>query len=171
MTPLGRALVPALLIRPAAQADIERIQQIAAESLVLKSISINAYAAWCAEFPLTSVVGEIGGKLVGFALGAPLRTSRGRLFVWQVAVDHPYRDRKVGISMLDYLLDEVAAEGISVLEGVTAADAGASLALFESLARRRGAWLSERPFVDNCADDPRDTRRRIEIYCRTGTSA
>lgn len=168
--PMTRAVVPALTIRPAVQADAESIRQIAAESLVLPAVSASVYATWCAEFPVTSVVGEIAGKLVGFALGAPLRTSGGRLFIWQVAVDHPYRDRKVGVSMLDCLLDEVAADGIFVLEAVTAADAQASLALFAALARRRGARLIQRRYPDDCAGDPRHARRRIEIHRRTGVS-
>lgn len=140
------------------------MQRIAADSVVLVPVSELVYATWCMEFPDTSVVCVVAGEVAGFALGAPFSTSSNRLFVWQVAVDHRHRDRGLGLSMLSYLMEEAALKDISILEATTVADGGAAVALFASVARRRGARLTTRRVAGDCGNEVPHWPQRIEIH-------
>ncbi|WP_084478975.1 diaminobutyrate acetyltransferase [Nocardia jejuensis] len=118
------------------------IWRIAEDSKVLDANSSYAYLLWCRDFPGTSIVAEIDGELAGFVIGYTRPADPNTLFVWQVAVDHQYRGRGLGVGMLDALLDNATVQGISRLETTISPDNPASIAMFASLARRRGAGMT-----------------------------
>ncbi|MFI5783620.1 diaminobutyrate acetyltransferase [Nocardia sp. NPDC051570] len=109
---------------------------------MLDANSSYAYLLWCRDFRATSVVVEIGGDIAGFTTGYLRPQAPDVLFIWQVAVDHAYRGRGLGVAMLDHLVNNLAAQGISTLETTVSPDNEASLAMFASLARRREAQLT-----------------------------
>nr|WP_255661197.1 diaminobutyrate acetyltransferase [Nocardia spumae] len=115
--------------------------RIAVDSKVLDANSSYSYLLWCRDFRTTSVVAEIDSRTAGFVTGYVRPQSPDTLFIWQVAVDHAFRGRGVGVSMLDGLVEQAAEQGVSVLETTVSPDNEASLAMFGSLARRRGAEI------------------------------
>ena len=127
--------------------DAARLWQIVDESKVLDVNSSYAYLLWCRDFATTSVVAERGGRVVGFVTGYLRPEAPGTLFVWQVAVDADQRGRGVGVAMLDWLVAAVTAPGhpaggaMTALETTVSPDNSASIAMFASLARRRGAEM------------------------------
>ncbi len=125
--------------------------RIAVDSQVLDANSSYAYLLWCRDFRSTSVVAEIDSDIAGFVTGYLRPQSPGTLFIWQVAVDHAFRGRGVGVAMLDRLVEKVAAQGVSTLETTVSPDNEASLAMFASLARRRGAEMTRQTLFE-----PRD---------------
>ena len=129
------------MIRAPRVADGASMWRIAVDSQVLDANSSYAYLLWCHDFSATSVVAEIDSEIAGFVTGYVRPGSPDTLFIWQVAVDHAYRGRGVGVAMLDGLVEEVAEQGVSVLETTVSPDNEASLAMFGSLARRRGAEM------------------------------
>ncbi len=141
MAPQLPAEAPILLREPVI-ADGGRIWAIAKDSKVLDANSSYAYLLWCRDFAGTSVVAEIDGELAGFITGYRRPQAPQTLFVWQVAVDHPFRGRGVAVAMLDALLERQARQGISAMETTVSPDNTASIAMFGSVARRRGARMT-----------------------------
>ncbi|QLY32033.1 diaminobutyrate acetyltransferase [Nocardia huaxiensis] len=136
------------VLRSPRVADGADIWHIAADSGVLDTNSSYAYLMWCRDFAATSMVAEIGRTVAGFVIGYRRQEAPGTLFVWQVAVDHPYRGLGLGVSMLDRLLDDLSLQGVSTLETTISPDNKASIAMFAALARRRGAALTSRPLFE-----------------------
>ncbi|QIS18314.1 diaminobutyrate acetyltransferase [Nocardia terpenica] len=122
--------------------------RIAVESGVLDANSSYAYLLWCRDFRSTSVVADIDSATAGFVTGYLRPDVPDTLFVWQVAVDHEFRGRGLGSAMLDTLIDNVAAQGVSALETTVSPDNEPSQAMFAALARRRGARLTRRPLFE-----------------------
>ncbi|MFE3057035.1 diaminobutyrate acetyltransferase [Nocardia sp. NPDC059239] len=129
-------------IREPVLADGARMWRIAEDSRVLDTNSSYAYLLWCRDFADTSIVAEIDGEIAGFVIGYTRPAWPHILFVWQVAVDQPHRGHGLGVDMLDALLESAAARGATQLETTIAPDNPASVAMFASLARRRGAALT-----------------------------
>ncbi len=98
---------------------------------------------WCRDFARTSIVAEDEGRLVGFVTGYVRQDAPDTLFVWQVAVDESQRGKGVGVSMLDRLLEGIAPQGVTRLETTVSPDNPASIAMFTSLARRRGQPITK----------------------------
>ncbi|WP_425300442.1 diaminobutyrate acetyltransferase [Nocardia wallacei] len=130
------------VIRTPRLGDGAPMWRIAVESQVLDANSSYAYLLWCRDFRATSVVAEIGSEIAGFVTGYLRPEAPDTVFVWQVAVDHAFRGRGLGVAMLDQLVDNVAEHGVSMLETTISPDNAASRAMFASLARRRGAQLT-----------------------------
>ncbi|RDI69446.1 diaminobutyrate acetyltransferase [Nocardia pseudobrasiliensis] len=122
--------------------------RIAVDSKVLDANSSYAYLLWCRDFRATSVVVEIGGDIAGFVTGYLRPQAPDVLFIWQVAVDHAYRGRGLSVAMLDHLVNNVAAQGISTLETTVSPDNEASLAMFAALARGRGARMTRQTLFE-----------------------
>lgn len=131
------------VVRPPLVEDGAHIWQIAHDSGVLDANSSYAYLMWCRDFAATSVIAEIGSTVAGFAIGYRRPERPDTLFVWQVAVDHPYRGFGLGVTMLEQLLDNLAGQGITALETTITADNAVSIAMFGTLARRRGALMRD----------------------------
>nr|WP_067522566.1 diaminobutyrate acetyltransferase [Nocardia uniformis] len=123
--------------------DGAQIWRIARDSQVLDTNSSYAYLMWCRDFAATSMVVDIDGVVAGFVIGYQRPHAPDVLFVWQVAVDHAYRGRGLGVAMLDHLLNNCAGQGVSTLETTISPDNPASIAMFGSLARRRGATMAD----------------------------
>ncbi|MGV9835869.1 diaminobutyrate acetyltransferase [Nocardia niigatensis] len=129
-------------IREPVLADGARMWRIAEDSRVLDTNSSYAYLLWCRDFTDTSMVAEINGEIAGFVIGYTRPAWPQILFIWQVAVDQPHRGHGLGVDMLDALLESAASRGVTQLETTIAPDNPASVAMFASLARRRGAALT-----------------------------
>ncbi|WP_436838567.1 diaminobutyrate acetyltransferase [Nocardia nova] len=129
------------VIRAPRVTDGATMWQIAVDSQVLDANTSYAYLLWCRDFHATSVVAEIDSQTAGFVTGYLRPQAPDTLFIWQVAVDHAFRGRGVGVAMLDHLVEQVAEQGVSVLETTVSPDNEASIAMFSSLARRRGAEI------------------------------
>jgi diaminobutyrate acetyltransferase len=123
--------------------DGARLWQIAADSRVLDVNSSYSYVLWCRDFARTSIVAEDDGRVVGFVTGYLRPDAPNTLFVWQVAVDESQRGKGVGVTMLDHLLEDVAPESVTRLETTVSPDNAASIAMFTSLARRRGVPITK----------------------------
>jgi L-2,4-diaminobutyric acid acetyltransferase len=132
-------------------ADGVRLWELAKDSQVLDVNSSYSYLLWCRDFADTSIVAESDGDVVGFVTGFVRPQSPTTLFVWQVAVDHAQRGRGLGVAMLNQLLDNVAQQSVSTLETTISPDNTASIAMFTSLAKRRGSAISRQPLFS--ADD------------------
>nr|WP_280265262.1 diaminobutyrate acetyltransferase [Nocardia wallacei] len=131
-----------VVIRTPQVSDGATMWQIAVDSQVLDANTSYAYLLWCRDFAATSVVAEIGSEIAGFVTGFLRPEAPETVFVWQVAVDHAFRGRGIGVAMLEGLVDNVAGQGVSTLETTVSPDNAASLAMFAALARRRGAELT-----------------------------
>ncbi|MTE17259.1 diaminobutyrate acetyltransferase [Nocardia aurantiaca] len=129
-------------IREPVLADGARMWRIAEDSRVLDTNSSYAYLLWCRDFADTSIIAEIDGEVAGFVIGYTRPAWPRILFIWQVAVDHPHRGHGLGVDMLDALMESCALRGVAQLETTIAPDNPASVAMFASLARRRGAALT-----------------------------
>jgi L-2,4-diaminobutyric acid acetyltransferase len=128
--------------------DAAQIWRIAKDSGVLDTNSSYAYLLWCRDFASTSVVAEVGGRVVGFVIGYLRPQAPETVFVWQVAVEREQQGRGIGAALLDTLLDTVAAAGVSALETTIAPDNPASVAMFAAAARRRSARMTKHPLFE-----------------------
>lgn len=149
-------------LRPPNVDDGARIWRIARDSQVLDTNSSYAYLMWCRDFAATSMVVEVDGVVAGFVIGYRRPHAPDVLFVWQVAVDHAFRGRGFGVAMLERLLNNCAVQGVSTLETTISADNPASIAMFGSLARRRGADIADYSLFDS-ADFP-DSHEAERLY-------
>lgn len=129
--------------------DAAQIWRIVKNSQVLDTNSSYAYLLWCRDFASTSVVAEIGGRVVGFVIGYLRPQAPETVFVWQVAVDHEWRGHGLGAALLDALLDTAADAGVTALEATIEQDNLASIAMFASVARRRSARMTKHPLFDS----------------------
>ncbi len=128
--------------------DAAQIWRIAKDSQVLDTNSSYAYLLWCRDFTGTSVVAEVDGRVVGFVIGYLRPEAPDTVFVWQVAVEQAQQGLGTGTALIQHLLDTVAPHGVSVLETTIAPDNPGSIAMFSSVARRRGAQITKAPMFD-----------------------
>ncbi|WP_330255426.1 diaminobutyrate acetyltransferase [Nocardia sp. NBC_00565] len=136
------------VLRPPRVGDAAQIWRVAKNSRVLDTNSSYAYLLWCRDFASTSVVAELGGRVVGFVIGYLRPQAPETVFVWQVAVEHEQRGRGIGAALLDTLLDTAADAGVSALETTIAPDNPASVAMFAAVARRRSAHMTKQPLFE-----------------------
>ncbi|WUD70176.1 diaminobutyrate acetyltransferase [Nocardia sp. NBC_00508] len=136
--------------------------RIAKDSAVLDTNSSYAYLLWCRDFAGTSLVAELDGHIVGYVIGFIRPQATDTVFVWQIAVDQAQRGRGIGTELLHTLLNSVAAQGISVLETTISPDNPASIAMFASVARARGADITKSPLFE--AGDFPDSHASEELY-------
>ena len=108
-----------------------------------------AYLLWCRDFSATSVVARADGKPVGFVTGYRRPDADDTLFVWQVAVDPAYRGQRIGVRMLEGIGDAIKRLGCRYMEATVTPDNAASLAMFASFARARGAPLAQSEGFDS----------------------
>ncbi|MEU7767471.1 diaminobutyrate acetyltransferase [Nocardia sp. NPDC049190] len=139
---------PAVILRAPRLADGAQMWRIAKDSTVLDTNSSYAYLLWCRDFASTSVVAEVGGRIVGYVIGFVRPQALDTVFVWQIAVERAQRGRGTGVELLHTLLNNVAVHGVSVLETTISPDNSASIALFTSVARTRAAAITKRPLFD-----------------------
>jgi L-2,4-diaminobutyric acid acetyltransferase len=117
--------------------DGRELWRIARDAKTLDLNSPYSYVLWCRDFARTSVVARSDGVVHGFVTGFERPDDPGTLFVWQVAVDAPWRGRALAGRMLSYLADS----GCRFVEATVTPDNVPSDRLFSSFARERGAVL------------------------------
>lgn len=143
--------------------------QLAERSERLDVNSAYYYLMFCKPFAPTSVVAEdrAAGRLVGFVTGLFWPDDPRTLFVWQVGVDAAARGRRVASRMLDGLLAAEACREATHLETTVTPSNEPSMALFHSLARRRGAACEESVFF-RAEHFPSEAVHEPEMLLRIG---
>ncbi|MGO4202107.1 diaminobutyrate acetyltransferase [Rhodococcus sp. TAF43] len=149
MTPIQTRVTPttvpdAVEFRKPQISDGVRLWEIAKDSQTLDVNSSYSYLLWCRDFQDTSIVSTVDGRVTGFVTGYIRPEAPNTLFVWQVAVDAAQRGRGLAGRMLNDLLDRVALQGVWNLETTISPDNVASIALFTSVAHRRGSTITDR---------------------------
>lgn len=99
----------------------------------------------CAHFADTCVVAETEGRVIGWISAHRPPAAPDQVFVWQVAVDASARGMGLGGRMLDALLARPSVRDAQVLTTTITEANGASWAMFEGFARRRGLKLGRTP--------------------------
>jgi len=102
----------------------------------------------CTHFLETSVVGEQRGELVCAISGYIVPGRENTLFIWQVAVSESVRGQGLGGRMLEHILERPACSDVTHLETTVTPSNAASWAMFEGLARRRGAAIQRSPIFE-----------------------
>lgn len=129
-----------------------------------------AYVMWCDYFADSSVVADLDGEVVGFAMGFRPSDQPATVFVWQVAVDADRKQTGLASRMLDHLVERLPT--VRFLEATVTPSNVASAQLFRSLAKRHGASVREDDafgvelFPDG-AHEP-EIRFRIGPFCSAG---
>lgn len=114
--------------------------RVARDSQKLDLNSSYAYLLWAEDFAETSAVATVDGQVVGFVIGY-LRPQRpDTLLIWQIAVDGSQRGKGLAGKLLDHLLERLG-ESVRYLDTTVTPDNAASIALFESLAKRWSATI------------------------------
>lgn len=159
----------AIACRPPRTEDGGALWQLARDSERLDANSPYYYLLFCKRFASTSVVAEevAVGRVVGFITGLFWPDDARTLFVWQVGVDSSARGRGVASRMLDALLAAEGCRGATHLETTVTPSNAPSLALFRSLARRRGADCEESVFF-RAEHFPSEAVHEPEMLLRIG---
>lgn len=124
-----------VLRRPTVE-DGAAMWRIARDSEELDLNTSYAYLLWARDFAATSVVATLDEEPVGFVSGYVRPDDPRTFMVWQVAVDASARGKRLGRTMLDFL---VADGAVDALETTITADNAASIALFTSFGNAHGA--------------------------------
>lgn len=128
------------LSRPRAS-DGAGIWRLVGEDGTLERNSAYAYMLVGAHFGETSVVARRNGMIVGFVWAYVLPDRPDTVFVWQIGVAADGRGHGLGSAMLRDVLSRPACSKVAFMEATVTPSNHASMALFRSFARRRGASL------------------------------
>jgi len=131
-----------LHFRPPGRADGAAIHQLVERIGTLDRNSCYLYLLLSAEFTDTCVVAEAEGGLLGFATGLRPPRRPASIFLWQVGVDPAGQGRGLGKRLVSALLEAPGARDATVLETTIAPSNRASRALFQAIARERGAEIT-----------------------------
>ena len=149
-----------ILTRKPEASDGFALHQLVAASPPLDLNSTYSYYLLSDHFRDSCVVAECQGRLAGF-LSAYLIPSRPEtLFIWQVVVAPEQRGRGVASRMLEALLARFTGAHLQAIQAIQAIETTvnpsnrASRALFERLARQRGATLQESTYLPAAAFGP-----------------
>ena len=137
----GRPSDPQILIENPTIGDGPDLWRLARDGGGLDLNSPYTYLLWCRDFSGTSVVARAGENAVGFVTGYRRPDADDTLFVWQVAVNPKYRGQRIGVRMLEGIGDLIDKLGCRYMEATVTPDNTASLRMFASFARARGAEL------------------------------
>ncbi len=132
-----------IVLRTPVRKDGAAIRQLIARCPPLDLNSTYAYLLLCAHHSPTCVLAEHDGRPVGFISAYLVPSHEERVFVWQVAVAPEVRGSGVGSRMLEELLARGVTRNCGVLQTTVSPSNQASLKLFQALARRRGAVVTE----------------------------
>lgn len=155
----------AVRFRAPSEADAAALWRIVRGSGVLDPNSPYCYMLLCRDFAATCAVAEAEGGVVGFVTAYVPPGRPDTLFVWQIGVDRGRRGAGIGRDLLEQVLARPACRGVTHLETTIAPSNRASRALFEALARDRGAQVTEvRGFGPELFPDPgHEPERRYRI--------
>ncbi len=110
------------------------------------SLDVNSaycYVLLCDYFRDTCVVAEIEGSLVGFVSAFVHPSKPGTLFIWQIAVAEDVRGQRIGLRMLEALVDPLIHNPIQYIEVTISPNNHPSRALFTRLAEQYHADMQE----------------------------
>jgi diaminobutyrate acetyltransferase len=102
-----------------------------------------SYLMLCEHFADTCAVGTIGDTAVGFVTGFRLPDDPETVFVWQIVTSGEARGTGVAARLLDHVADRPTVPRTRHLEATVTPGNTASMRLFHSFARRRGAACDE----------------------------
>lgn len=154
-------------VRRPVVSDGARVWELARDAGPLDLNSPYYYLVFCSRFAGSSVVAELDGRVVGFVTGARDPEAPGTLFVWQVGVDVAARGRGVAGQMLDALLETGSGPPVRYVDTTVTPSNEASMAMFESFARRHGAGI-ERSMAYRAEDFPAGEAHEPERLLRIG---
>lgn len=153
-----------LVLRAPVVTDGARVWRLLAQIGGLERNTCYAYLLLCSHFADTSLVAEAGGKLWGVVMAYRPPSQPDDLFVWQVGVAPEARGTGLGRRMLKALWERPACRGARYLTATVSPDNTASLALFDSVARHRGAPRVVEPgFPSNVFAEPHPDENLIRI--------
>lgn len=159
-----------LTLRRPRTADGARLWRLVREMGGLELNSAYFYLLYCRDYADCSLIAEADGQLAGFVLGHLPPERSEALFVWQIGVAPPMRQRGVGQQLLDGLIDGRDPHSRHdrhrwrYLEASVSPDNRASRQLFRALAERRqvpcqvGPYLGAEQFPEK---HPREDLLRI----------
>lgn len=155
---LARPTDPSISIRSTVVADGAAMWCLAREC-GLDLNSSYAYLILADDFGATCRVAHLDDEPVGYVLGYRPPGRPTHLFVWQIAVSERARGRGIARLMLNDLID--ALGDVEAVEATVEASNAASRALFDAVARTRGAdlvWtegVRSEDFPDDHPGEPR----------------
>ena len=106
----------------------------------------------------TSVVAELNGKLVGWALAYVLPFDPETLFIWKVEVGEDASDTGIATLMLGHLMRQNACANVTRVQTSIPSDDEVAWSLFRRFARWQHSQLKIEPFVTQ-ALFPKDRHR------------
>ncbi|MEP3856990.1 MAG: diaminobutyrate acetyltransferase [Porticoccus sp.] len=137
-----------ITLRPPTPEDGVRVHQLVAQCPPLDPNSIYCNLLQCTHFSGTSVAADIEGELVGFISGYRPPQQTSTLFIWQVAVGEKARGQGLASRMLVNILARDECKEVDHLETTITEDNQASWALFQGLADKLQAPLTQSPQFD-----------------------
>jgi len=162
---VSRALRAPVLCRPPVLCDGAEIHALIRDSGSLDLNSAYSYLLLATHFADTCSVATCDGRLVGFTSGYLEPADPSVLFIWQVAVRADARGRGVARRLLGDVLGRPASAHVRFLEATVAPSNDASLALFRTVARERGATFERRSgfAVHDFGDEPHEPEELVRI--------
>jgi L-2,4-diaminobutyric acid acetyltransferase len=118
--------------------DAAAIHGLVLRSRVLDANSPYCYLLLCSDFAATSLVACHEDVVVGFVVAYRPPPRPKTLFVWQIGVDAAARRCGLGRLLLESLLQQPAAAGVTHLEATVTPSNTASRRLFEGFAHTQG---------------------------------
>lgn len=106
------------------------------------------YHIICGDFGKTCVVAERDNDIVGVITAYIKPQDPSCLFVWQVAVDHKARGKRLASVMLEWLTQQTACRSIKTVETTISPSNQASQNVFIRFAEARNAEVTTHPFLD-----------------------
>lgn len=133
-----------LVFRQPSTLDAPAINHLVRISPPLDQNSMHGNLLQCSHFSETAIVAEQHGKLIGFITGYVLPDRPNTLFIWQIAVHHGARRKKIATRMLQELVTRLQPKGIRYLETSMTESNHAATRLFAGFARHFSAQTIRR---------------------------
>lgn len=143
--------------------DAEVMRELVAVCEELDLNSCYTYLLLCEHFRDTCVVSEKHDSVVAFMSGYRLPKRPDTLFVWQIAVHPDSRRQGVAQRMIEDVFDRDSQ--MQFIEATATSSNAASMKLFHSLARHRGAPITRSALFGR---DLFDSRHEDEFLLRIG---
>jgi L-2,4-diaminobutyric acid acetyltransferase len=142
---------PPIVLQVPAAGDAAQVHKLVSVCKPLDLNSTYAYLLLCHHFSDTCVVARAGKDIVGFISGYSLPAGPGTFFVWQVAVHPETRGARLGVQMLQHLLQRESTAAVSFMETTVSPSNEASRRMFQRFADSAGAPINEQMLFDRSA--------------------
>jgi L-2,4-diaminobutyric acid acetyltransferase len=154
------------LLRAPVAADAAQVHKLVAACKPLDLNSTYAYLLLCHHFSDTCVVARAGKDIVGFISGYRLPVRPDTFFVWQVAVHPEMRGARLGVQMLQDLLQRESTAAVRFMETTVSPSNEASRRMFQRFADSAGAPINEQMLFDRSAFG--DEEHEEEVLLKIG---